>query len=629
MTGVGEARELAMELAEPTRVAAAELATFIPDPPAAVLGRLGDTPPGTALPGAAWFAPAPPLPAVGVLPPEAVAPEPAFLEPQPPEPAPSAMPGVLLPEAATAGSLPRAPVPMATAMPPMMAPMPPSAGAGEPSARGALAALGALTAERLLGALELAVTGLVVGVPDAVVERIGRAVVSTSASTDGTTTVGVVAGGGDSALSLSGQLLDGLLPGAVPFLVELVGALYDTPTVTQHVTAVPEDAAAAMAAHHGRVHLAVAVAAATVMLRAADRATGEAMLDHANPETIVGAALGATALLLPGRAMPAGWAAARLAEKQAAFLLPRSVHLQLRPHRSRFALLESAVDSVSGPDGVPPDVSVPDNGLVSPIPGGFVVHTGTGDVPVTVELDVAAEDPGPSERDGWDEVVEVSYVADQGSASLVAAAGTVWPPTGELTFPGPGAVRVRVHARDRGSGGPERFALQLWSAPDAPEVVVHRRAAPAEPDPDGPRGRARAALLATMSSPVTRTDFSDQSAWETVRAAIAAPIDDNGFGANLEFVDDTAFNGLSPTEILALSTDTWAASQACLVVVDTVTLASPEWPLLIVELGREPGRAFRCVASEFPLIEVNLAIANMDFADFADAVQDDGVFRGF
>ena len=41
------------------------------------------------------------------------------------------------------------------------------------------------------------------------------------------------------------------------------------------------------------------------------------------------------------------------------------------------------------------------------------------------------------------------------------------------------------------------------------------------------------------------------------------------------------------------------------------------------------GRSFRCVAGEVASIAANLAIANMDFSDFADSVEDDGVFRGF
>jgi len=41
------------------------------------------------------------------------------------------------------------------------------------------------------------------------------------------------------------------------------------------------------------------------------------------------------------------------------------------------------------------------------------------------------------------------------------------------------------------------------------------------------------------------------------------------------------------------------------------------------------GRTFRAIASEVPSTEASLFVANMDFHDFADSVDHDGVFRGF
>jgi len=41
------------------------------------------------------------------------------------------------------------------------------------------------------------------------------------------------------------------------------------------------------------------------------------------------------------------------------------------------------------------------------------------------------------------------------------------------------------------------------------------------------------------------------------------------------------------------------------------------------------GRTFRCAVTEFASIEANLSIANMDFQEFADNSDTDGVFRGF
>jgi hypothetical protein len=57
-------------------------------------------------------------------------------------------------------------------------------------------------------------------------------------------------------------------------------------------------------------------------------------------------------------------------------------------------------------------------------------------------------------------------------------------------------------------------------------------------------------------------------------------------------------------------------------------MTDPEHPVLCIDLSGS-GRSFRIVPEELWGAENNLAIAKMDFADFADAVEGDGVFRGF
>jgi hypothetical protein len=50
---------------------------------------------------------------------------------------------------------------------------------------------------------------------------------------------------------------------------------------------------------------------------------------------------------------------------------------------------------------------------------------------------------------------------------------------------------------------------------------------------------------------------------------------------------------------------------------------------LVVDLHDKPGRIFRVVPAEIGNVENNLSIANMGFDEFADAVDKDGIFRGF
>jgi hypothetical protein len=66
-----------------------------------------------------------------------------------------------------------------------------------------------------------------------------------------------------------------------------------------------------------------------------------------------------------------------------------------------------------------------------------------------------------------------------------------------------------------------------------------------------------------------------------------------------------------------------------ILVADRLALTSPEHPVLVVDVAREPGRTFRVVPSAAWSVENNLSLANMDFEEFADAVDEGGVFRGF
>lgn len=66
-----------------------------------------------------------------------------------------------------------------------------------------------------------------------------------------------------------------------------------------------------------------------------------------------------------------------------------------------------------------------------------------------------------------------------------------------------------------------------------------------------------------------------------------------------------------------------------IVLVDRTALSMPDFPSLIVGLSEEPGRQFRTIPSEIYAIEANLRPANLSFYEFADNVDEDGVFRGF
>jgi Domain of unknown function (DUF6924) len=94
-------------------------------------------------------------------------------------------------------------------------------------------------------------------------------------------------------------------------------------------------------------------------------------------------------------------------------------------------------------------------------------------------------------------------------------------------------------------------------------------------------------------------------------------------------VSDPAFDGADWQAIQAAVpvSDTGAS---VLFIADSVALGTAQQPILVVALGEGSSETpFRTLPSELWAIENNLNIANMDWQEFAAAVDEDGVFRGF
>ena len=96
------------------------------------------------------------------------------------------------------------------------------------------------------------------------------------------------------------------------------------------------------------------------------------------------------------------------------------------------------------------------------------------------------------------------------------------------------------------------------------------------------------------------------------------------FSAGFVPVSDESFDGMNPAEL--------AASPGSALVVfaaDTASMFASEKTLIVVDRNKEPGRFFRVVLSEAWGAGNDLRLANMDFFEFAEAADADGVFRGF
>jgi hypothetical protein len=122
-----------------------------------------------------------------------------------------------------------------------------------------------------------------------------------------------------------------------------------------------------------------------------------------------------------------------------------------------------------------------------------------------------------------------------------------------------------------------------------------------------------------------RTDFSDQAAWRSTLETVVAR---HGiFKGTFHVVDDPTYTGATPEQIVARLGPGF--EQTFMFVADSTTISHPDRPVLVVDLWEGSLDEFRAVPSEVAAIQINLAIANMDFEEFAGAADPDGIFRGF
>jgi hypothetical protein len=123
-------------------------------------------------------------------------------------------------------------------------------------------------------------------------------------------------------------------------------------------------------------------------------------------------------------------------------------------------------------------------------------------------------------------------------------------------------------------------------------------------------------------------DFLNDDAWAALCDEISAEVRTKGgdFQAQVVPISDKA---LADDSIEALRDLALGAERTFFFIADHDSFTHPERPILAVDITRDPMRMFRFIPSEAWGVENNLRIANMDFDEFADAVDQDGIFRGF
>ncbi|MGI5224010.1 DUF6461 domain-containing protein [Actinoallomurus sp. CA-142502] len=383
-------------------------------------------------------------------------------------------------------------------------------GRGDSPVRDALGSLPQLLVERLLGALELTVPELdLAGAPD-LTGFLGE-------PPTGNVGVGIMSGTSEAVTGAA--MLDQIRPGVLPLVAALARRLADHPRVTTLLAVGPEITdEQEIAAAHGAVRLALAVATAAAVLH------GVGVRPWAiEPPAVLGVAIGTAVLLLREAPMPAGYATAQLARARAEHLLPRGSAGSVPVSGHLFALLEGTEIPEADFDG---------NGLVVVVPGGAVIRTGveTGHVRILLRV---LDGPPPDVATGWEEIVEVSWRAAVGAASVVGS-DPVEPHLRKVTPPWPGDYRLRVHARgrdDTDEGDTEHYELVVWQAPAAPETVYARtdrlghrlRGEPEPARPERPEAAYRWLRRSSLAEAATVTVVTGADVADVLRAFGADP----------------------------------------------------------------------------------------------------------
>lgn len=125
-------------------------------------------------------------------------------------------------------------------------------------------------------------------------------------------------------------------------------------------------------------------------------------------------------------------------------------------------------------------------------------------------------------------------------------------------------------------------------------------------------------------TPLLRTDYARPDRWDTLLASINTPNED-GFKAYVAVLTDPELEGLTDQEIRRLPRVDDASR--FVLVADAVTQAEDEFPILVVDLSDEGLPSFRVTAKCLWSVQNNLSLANMDWEEFSEATDPDGVYR--
>ena len=124
---------------------------------------------------------------------------------------------------------------------------------------------------------------------------------------------------------------------------------------------------------------------------------------------------------------------------------------------------------------------------------------------------------------------------------------------------------------------------------------------------------------------LVRTDYSDDTAWEALKQKVTSP--ENEYEAVITFIDERKFENLSLDQLPSI--DCEQDKYDFIFIADSISMYNKEKTILCVDLGENYGKHFRVVPSKLWAVANNLFIVHMEFNEFAESVDPNGIFRGF
>lgn len=124
---------------------------------------------------------------------------------------------------------------------------------------------------------------------------------------------------------------------------------------------------------------------------------------------------------------------------------------------------------------------------------------------------------------------------------------------------------------------------------------------------------------------VVRTDFSSDEQWRELKVSMI-PTPAYDCDTFLLFIDDDVFDNMPIEQVRQVALEK-TTKYIVIFIVDAVAINHPEHPIVVLNIYDKPSQLFRAVPPLICDLASNFHIANLDYEDFEDVIDADGILR--